>query len=169
LIRLNLLEHRSQRNDGAIVGRRVALMVEQGKITLDQPISSIVPGLPPAWSKVTIRHCLSHTTGLPYAVEDQFNINVLDGDRDQLIAKLGAKPVLKPAGIKTARFGDSWAIIPGRADLYTNLDITPDHKWLQQRNGEPILLRPVSCITDKNPGQTTRPSRTEALRDVTAI
>jgi len=37
-------------------------MVEQGKITLDQPVSTIVPGLPAAWSKVTIRHCLSHTT-----------------------------------------------------------------------------------------------------------
>jgi D-alanyl-D-alanine carboxypeptidase len=71
-------------------------MVEQGKITLDQPVSTIVPGLPAAWSKVTIRHCLSHTTGLPYAVEDQFNINVLDGNRDQLLAKLSSKPVVEP-------------------------------------------------------------------------
>ena len=71
-------------------------MVEQGKITLDQPVSTIVPGLPAAWSKVTIQHCLSHTTGLPYAVEDQFNINVLDGNRDQLFAKLSSKPVVEP-------------------------------------------------------------------------
>jgi len=153
-------------------------MVEQGKITLDQTVSSFVPGLPAAWSKVTIRHCLSHTTGLPYAVEDQFNINVLDGDRDQLLVKLAAKPVvepgtridynatdfvlltlviekisgfsyeeylqrfvLDPAGIKTARFGDSWAIIPGRADLYTNLDITADHKWLAAQGEEPVLRK----------------------------
>src|SRR3984885_5935526 len=153
-------------------------MVEQGKITLDQPVSTIVSGLPAAWSKVTIRHCLSHTTGLPYAVEDQFNINVLDVNRDQLFAKLSSKPVvdpgtqadynttdfvlltmviekvsglryeeytqrfvLDPAGIKTARFGDSWAIIPGRADLYTNLDITADHKWLAVRDEQPVLLK----------------------------
>jgi CubicO group peptidase (beta-lactamase class C family) len=153
-------------------------MVEQGKITLDQPVSTIVPGLPASWSKVTIRHCLSHTTGLPYAVEDQININVLDGNRDQLFAKLSSKPVvepgtqidynttdfvlltmviekvsglsyeeyiqrfvLDPAGIKTARFGDSWAIIPGRADLYTNLDITADHKWLAVRDEKPVLLK----------------------------
>jgi len=55
--------------------------------------------------------------------------------------------VLDPAGVKTARFGDSWTIIPGRADLYTNLDITPDHRSLQVRNGEsvrdgePVLLK----------------------------
>jgi CubicO group peptidase (beta-lactamase class C family) len=153
-------------------------MVEQGKITLDQPISAIVPGLPASWSKVTIRHCLSHTTGLPYAVEDQFNINVLDGNREQLFAKLASKPVfepgtrtdynttdfvlltlviekvsglsyeeymqrfvLDPAGVKTARFGDSWAIIPGRADLYTALDITADHKWLAVHDEKPVLLK----------------------------
>lgn len=63
---------------------------------LDQTVSAIVPGLPAAWSKVTIRHCLSHTTGLPYAVGDQFNINALDGDRDQLFVKLSSKPVVEP-------------------------------------------------------------------------
>jgi CubicO group peptidase (beta-lactamase class C family) len=153
-------------------------MVEQGKITLDQTVSSIVPSLPAAWSRVTIRHCLSHTTGLPYATDDQFNIRVIDGERDQLIAKLASKPVLEPgthidynatdfvlltmviekvsglsyedyiqrfvldpAGIKTARFGDSWAMIPGRADLYTNLDITADHKWLAVSGEDPVLLK----------------------------
>jgi CubicO group peptidase (beta-lactamase class C family) len=49
--------------------------------------------------------------------------------------------VLDPAGLKTARFGDAWAIIPGRADLYTNLDITADHKWLAVRDEKPVLLK----------------------------
>jgi CubicO group peptidase (beta-lactamase class C family) len=97
-------------------------LVEQGKLTLDQPVSEIVAGLPTSWSKVTVRHCLSHTTGLAY--EDYTQRFVLD-----------------PAGIKTARFGDAWAIIPGRADLYTNLDITADHKWLAVRDEEPVLLK----------------------------
>lgn len=49
--------------------------------------------------------------------------------------------MLDPAGLKTARFGDSWAIIPGRADLYTNLYITADHKWLAAHGEEPVLLK----------------------------
>jgi hypothetical protein len=39
-----------------------------------------------------------------------------------------------------ASFGDAWQIIPGRADLYTALDITPDHLKLQLHDGEPVLL-----------------------------
>ena len=42
--------------------------------------------------------------------------------------------------MKTARFGDAWAIIPGQADLYTNLDITPDHTKLLMRDGRPVVL-----------------------------
>jgi hypothetical protein len=49
--------------------------------------------------------------------------------------------LLDPAGLKTAQFGDSWSIIPGRAELYTNLDITSDHKWLLLRDGKPVYLK----------------------------
>ena len=48
--------------------------------------------------------------------------------------------VLNPAGMKTARFGDGWTIISGQADLYTNLDITPDHTKLLLRDGRPVVL-----------------------------
>ena len=161
-----------------VTAAAIMQMVEQGKITLDEPVSRIVPGLPATWSKVTVRHCLSHTTGLPYATEDEINATVIEGDRDKLIAKLAHKPVaepgtkidynttdfvlltmviekvsgltytdyvkrylLDPAGLKTARFGDGWSIIPGRAELYTNLDITSDHKSLLLRDGKPVYLK----------------------------
>ena len=155
----------------------VAIMqlVEQKKLTLDTPVSQMISGLPAAWSKVTVRHCLSHTTGLPYATEDEINATVIEGDRDKLIEKLSGKPVaepgteidynttdfmllamviekvsgasytdyiqrfiLTPSGLGTMKFGDAWSIIPGQADLYTNLDITADHKWLLVRDGRPI-------------------------------
>lgn len=48
--------------------------------------------------------------------------------------------LLRPAGMSHASFGDAWQIIPGRADLYTALDITPDHSKLQLHDGEPVLL-----------------------------
>jgi CubicO group peptidase (beta-lactamase class C family) len=161
-----------------VTAAAIMQMVEQGKITLDEPVRRIVPGLPATWSKVTVRHCLSHTTGLPYATEDEINATVIEGDRDKLITKLAHKPVaepgtkidynttdfvlltmviekvsgltytdyvkrfvLDPAGLKTARFGDSWSIIPGQAELYTNLDITSDHKWLLLRDGKPVYLK----------------------------
>lgn len=41
------------------------MLVEEGKADLDDRISKHVPGLPAAWGAVTIRHILTHTSGLP--------------------------------------------------------------------------------------------------------
>lgn len=41
------------------------MLVEEGKISLADPIAKHLAGLPAAWQNVTIRHLLSHTSGLP--------------------------------------------------------------------------------------------------------
>lgn len=155
----------------------VMQLVEEGKISLDEPVTQVLSELPTQWSAVTIRHCLSHTSGLPDVLTDDLNATTLSGDRDTALADVAKQPlkpagaasvynqtgyvllgmiiekvsgtsyqafvqrrVLNPAGMKTARFGDAWAIIPGQADLYTNLDITPDHTKLLMRDGRPVVL-----------------------------
>ena len=41
----------------------VLLLAEDGALTLDDPLSKYIPGTPPAWSGITIRHVLTHTAG----------------------------------------------------------------------------------------------------------
>jgi D-alanyl-D-alanine carboxypeptidase len=155
----------------------IMLVEQDGKISLDEPIIEILPTLPSKWSAITIRHCLSHTSGLPDATIDDINLTPITGNLNDLIKILSDRPVkpagersvyistdyvllgmviekisgmsyqkfvqqrlLNPAGLSTARFGDAWAIIPKRADLYTALDITTDHSKLQIHDGEPVLL-----------------------------
>jgi CubicO group peptidase (beta-lactamase class C family) len=155
----------------------VMQLVQERRISLDEPVTQILTQLPAQWSTITIRHCLSHTSGLPDVVTDDINVFTVSGDRDSAlseIAKQSLKPagvasvynqtgyvllsmviekisgmsyknfvqsrLFNPAGMKTARFGDAWAIIPGRADLYTALDIAPDHLKLLIRDGRPVLL-----------------------------
>lgn len=43
----------------------IMTLVEQGKLALDDPVRKYLPELPASWMPVTIRHCLSHTSGLP--------------------------------------------------------------------------------------------------------
>jgi CubicO group peptidase (beta-lactamase class C family) len=43
----------------------ILLLEERGKLTLDDPIKKFMPDAPPAWDKITLRHLLSHTAGLP--------------------------------------------------------------------------------------------------------
>ncbi|MGI4789484.1 MAG: serine hydrolase domain-containing protein [Janthinobacterium lividum] len=43
----------------------VMQLVEAGKISLDAPVSRYLDGLPTAWSGITVRQLLTHTSGLP--------------------------------------------------------------------------------------------------------
>jgi D-alanyl-D-alanine carboxypeptidase len=152
-------------------------LVQEGRISLDEPVIQILPELPSTWSAITIRHCLSHTSGLPDVLTDDVNATTVSGDRDTALAEVAKQPLkpagaasvynqtgyvllgmiierisgmsyerfvqshlFNPAGMKTAQFGDAWAIIPGRADLYTTLDVTADHTKLLMRDGRPVVL-----------------------------
>jgi N-acyl-D-amino-acid deacylase len=42
----------------------VMLQVEDGRISLDEPITRYFPGAPPAWQPITTRHLLTHTSGV---------------------------------------------------------------------------------------------------------
>jgi CubicO group peptidase (beta-lactamase class C family) len=42
----------------------ILLLVEEGKVALDDPIKKFVERAPPTWDGITIRHLLTHTSGL---------------------------------------------------------------------------------------------------------
>jgi CubicO group peptidase (beta-lactamase class C family) len=42
----------------------ILLLAQDGKLSVDDPISTHLPGVPPAWTNITIRHLLSHTSGI---------------------------------------------------------------------------------------------------------
>jgi CubicO group peptidase (beta-lactamase class C family)/pimeloyl-ACP methyl ester carboxylesterase len=46
-------------------GTAVLRLVQDGRLSLDGRIADLLPDLPPAWSDVTVRQLLAHTSGLP--------------------------------------------------------------------------------------------------------
>jgi CubicO group peptidase (beta-lactamase class C family) len=42
----------------------IMLLVEEGKVLLDAPISTYLPNTPDSWRDVTVRHLLTHTSGI---------------------------------------------------------------------------------------------------------
>ena len=56
----------------------VMLLIEDGKLSLDDPITKIFPDAPWRWHTVTIRHLLTHTSGIP----DYENNNEIDLRKD---------------------------------------------------------------------------------------
>jgi CubicO group peptidase (beta-lactamase class C family) len=43
----------------------IMILVEEGKIGLDEPVSKYLANLPAAWQPITIRQLLTHTSGIP--------------------------------------------------------------------------------------------------------
>ncbi len=43
----------------------IMMLVEEGRIDLDASITRYLPGAPEGWEPVTVRHLLTHTSGLP--------------------------------------------------------------------------------------------------------
>jgi len=78
----------------------ILLLEQDGKLRLDDPISRHLPDTPAAWSSITIRHLLSHTSGLgdPYDVID-FRKDYTD---EELIALEATVPVRSAPGEKWA-------------------------------------------------------------------
>lgn len=42
----------------------IMLLVEDGKVQLDDPVSAYIERTPAAWARITVRHLLTHTSGL---------------------------------------------------------------------------------------------------------
>jgi CubicO group peptidase (beta-lactamase class C family) len=74
----------------------VMMLVEEGKIALDDPISKYIQGAPASWNQVTIRELLSHTAGFT-DYPDKFDFR-RDYAEAQLLKMVEGIPLAFPPG-----------------------------------------------------------------------
>ena len=77
----------------------VMLLVEEGRIQLDAPVTTYLPDAPSPWRAITIRHLLTHTSGLPDYTNDTFDYR-RDYDEDELRRFAYALDAEFPAGAR---------------------------------------------------------------------
>ena len=93
------LEHRVPATDSTIyqsgsVGKQftsaaIVTLAREGKLGLDDPIRKYLPEAPSGWAKITVRHLLTHTSGVP-----DYTADLVDFRRDyteEALAKLYAR------------------------------------------------------------------------------
>ncbi len=77
----------------------VMLLGEQGKLSLDDPVSKHIPGTPETWRGITLKHLLNHTSGI------RRESPAFDGDKAvpdiDLINATFASPLDFPTGTKS--------------------------------------------------------------------
>ncbi|THD37506.1 MAG: serine hydrolase [Sphingomonas sp.] len=93
----------------------ILLLQERGRLSLNDPIRKYLTNAPASWSRVTIRHLLTHTSGLPNitAFPDYADIRTRAASPDELIARISAKPLEYEPGTKYT-YGNSDYIVLGR-------------------------------------------------------
>ena len=73
----------------------VMLLSERGLVDLDAPVNTWLPDAPAAWDRVTLRHLLTHTAGVPNftAFEDYQALKAQPASIASLIARFSDRPL----------------------------------------------------------------------------
>ena len=78
----------------SFVATGIMMLVEQGKLHLDDPISKYLDGTPDTWKKITIRNLLNHTSGIPDFLNENIVVdNKPDGLDQRLLDALAKRPL----------------------------------------------------------------------------
>lgn len=76
----------------------IMMLVEEGKVGLDDPVSRHLPDAPPSWSRITVRHLLTHTSGLgDYPASFDFR---RDYSEDDLLRIIKDAPLAFAPGVR---------------------------------------------------------------------
>ena len=79
----------------------IMLLVQDGRLKLDQPVREILPSAPASWQSITVRHLLTHTSGLSRDVSPEL-LDKIDPTHlpsmDQLVAMAGEAPLTYATG-----------------------------------------------------------------------
>src|SRR6187455_1038662 len=71
----------------------IMMLVQQGKVGLNQPVGELLPGLPPSWQSVPVWRLMSHTSGLPDVMLNGNTGEMISHNRDSALMLAGAKPL----------------------------------------------------------------------------
>jgi len=77
----------------------VMLQVEDGKLALNDPVTKFFPGAPVAWQAITVRHLLTHTSGIPDYTDGSLDYR-RDYSEDELAKFAFALKLEFPAGAR---------------------------------------------------------------------
>jgi CubicO group peptidase (beta-lactamase class C family) len=80
----------------------ILLLVEKGKLDIQNPVKMYLPDSPAAWDKITIFHLLTHTAGIPnYTEFPEYNKRMpFASTPEELVALFRNKPLLFAPGEK---------------------------------------------------------------------
>jgi D-alanyl-D-alanine carboxypeptidase len=121
------------------------LLAQDGRLAVDDKLANYLPEIPAAWSNVTLRHLLSHTSGIKnYTGLDGFELTRRQ-TREQFIRKLAAQPMDFAPGEKFKYCNSGYNLLG-----YVIEAVSGQSYWefMSERIFRPLEM---NATTDRNP------------------
>lgn len=102
------------------IATAIMLLVQDGRLKVDDPVSRYLEGTPPAWQPITIRHLLTHTSGI---VRES---PAFDPHKDK-----------SPAEVVSGAYGEPLRFAPGSKWEYCNVGYFALAEIITKVSGQP--------------------------------
>jgi len=142
-------------NSGSVgkqfVSAAIMMLVEEGKVSLDDSITKYFPDAPAAWKPILIKNLLSHTSGLAeYESDDRVGPKGpfyyrLDFTEDELVTKIEALPIDWAPGDNWGYRNTNYFLLGGLIHKVTG---KPFYEFLDQRIFKPVGMTSTPRIGD---------------------
>lgn len=113
----------------------VMLLVQEGKFRTTDSITRLLPGLPAHWGGVTVRHLLSHTSGLPDVLARPGFGPVLFQNRKDALDSLPRLPLAGPPGGQWLYNQTNYLLLQDLVERYGG---KPFPQFVQERIFQPL-------------------------------
>lgn len=135
------------------VSAAIMMLVEEGKISLDDSITKYFPDAPATWKPIRIKNLLSHTSGLSEYETDArtapggpFYLR-LDFTEAQLLRKIEAMPIEWAPGAKWAYRNTNYVLLGFVIHKVTG---EPYEEFLKQRIFDPLGMASTRLISNRD-------------------
>lgn len=112
-------------------------LVEDGKLSPDDKVARWLPEVPASWGGVTVRQCLSHTSGLPDIVLDPCTLKLVANTRAEALEKLAGLPIPNKPG-ETWSYNQTGYVLMGM--IVEKISGTTFEEFLEQRFFRPLEM-----------------------------
>jgi serine beta-lactamase-like protein LACTB len=135
----------------------IMMLVDEGKLALDAPVTRYLKEAPHHWDKVTIEHLLTHTSGIPNLTMDSGYWRTtarLEHTLEELIAPVRARPLDFAPGTKFTYNNTGYNLLGMVVERVSGKDF---FAFVEERIAKPLALKHTRESDDKRviPGLVT--------------
>lgn len=135
------------------VSAAIMMLVEEGKISIDDSLTKYFPEAPATWKPILIKNLLSHTSGLSeYESEDRTGPSGpfymrLDFTEDELVAKIEMLPIESTPGEKWDYRNTNYFLL---GVLIHKITGKPYYEFLDERIFKPLGMTSTRLINERD-------------------